>query len=467
MPLDVEAHALRAALMGDGNEPGVIQAVLGHTTGTTVIKGVHVMNDLAQLIVGGVPQHKGDLMARVIREDVGREEDHSDAALRSTPGLGEVYARAVPLNLSPRERSRLRRALGAVFNHDRGVYRPSTGMASGLATHRALLGEEGFRRFQVGALLFRLLGEPGRARLRALLTTADDPVSRLLTPLLYDAPLSPRVAPEAAEPPSPFDVAVGRRLTALLAHPLSKPALLRALLLGATLLITLRALGVGCPDGRPTALATVTLDEGGAVPLRAAAAQSFKRGLIRLDERLARALATHPALIRAWGRPAASGDERVPLGQELKSLDEAAPVMLRAARTHRWVGERNVYWPEEFLAALGRKAGCIQPRTDRAGWGKRLALTGDLIEVLLLMYTEPDGPPVPWRTLWEQIAAELGLVIGVNAHRDAELLDAAGVAHVSQDALEENGEAALELAVRRGLARRLPDSDAEAGGSLT
>jgi len=40
MPLDVEAHALRLALMGEKEELGVFQLVLGHTTGTTVLKGV-------------------------------------------------------------------------------------------------------------------------------------------------------------------------------------------------------------------------------------------------------------------------------------------------------------------------------------------------------------------------------------------------------------------------------------------
>lgn len=466
MPKRFDEGLLRDALMGVEEAEGLFERALGFGTATGVIKGVHVMNDLAQSALGGAPDHKGELLSRVIREDrTEKGEDNSDAAMRAWPRLGAAYARAFPESVHPADRSRLRAAIGEVFNFDGGVYRAGDGMASGLATHWTLLGAEGFRRFRVGRYLCRIIGEPGQARLVALLRDAEDPISRLLAPLLLEAPLADR-AQVATEPValSPFDVAAGARLAGLLAHPLSKPTLLRDLLLGATLMIALKVLGAGRPEGRPAALATVALD-GDEGRLRQEAVQSFRWGVDALDRLLARLLLQHPAADALWTSRPAKGAAAIELADDVRRMEDAAPLLIQAARAQKWSG-KDVYWPEDFIISLGRKAGCVLPRRDNAGWGKRLALTPDLIEVLVLMYVPPDAPPRPWREVWADIRAELGLVIGANELQDATLLEEVGVSLVSLEAMERNSEAALELAVRRGVGRRLPDSGAEAGGAL-
>lgn len=465
MPKRFDQRLLRDALMGGEQGSGVFERALGFGTATTVIKGVHVMNDLAQCVLGGAPDHKGELISRVIREDrTEKGEDNSDEALRAWPLLGATYARAFPETLDPTDRSRLRAAIGAVFNHDGGVYRASDGMASGLATHQSLLGAEGFRRFRVGRYLQRILGAPGQARLVTLFQSAEDPLSRLLAPLLLDAPLVDR-AGSTEDPPelTPFDLAAGERLTALMLHPLSKPTLLRDLLLGATLVLALKVLGVGRPEGRPAVLATI---EGQQRRLRQEAVQSLRWGVDALDHRLAELLLTHPLAEALWTTRPARGAEAIELDEDPRRWQDAAPQLIQAARGVKKWGGKDVYWPEEFIISLGRKAGCVLPKRDHAGWGKRLALTPDLVEVLVLMYSPPGGDPVPWSELWASVRRELGLVIGANELQDATLLEGAGVSLMSMEDLERNSEAALDLAVRRGVARHLPDSGAEAGGGL-
>lgn len=465
MPKRFDKRLLREGLMGGEQATGVFERALGFGTATTVIKGVHVMNDLAQCVLGGAPDHKGELISRVIREDkTDKGEDNSDEAMRASPQLGAIYARAFPEALDPADRSRLRAALGAVFNHDGGVYRATDGMASGLATHQALLGAEGFRRFRVGRYLQRILGDPGQARLTELFRSAEDPLSRLLAPLLLDAPLVDRAAATEDLPElTPFDLAAGERLTALLQHPLSKPTLLRDLLLGATLVLTLKVLGVGRPDGRPAVLATT---EGQQSRLRQEAVQSFRWGVDALDRRLAQLLEAHPLAEQLWSTRPGRGEDAIELAEDPRRWEDAAPLLIQAARgMKKWSG-KDVYWPEDFIISLGRKAGCVLPRKDQAGWGKRLALTPDLIEVIVLMYSPSTGVSVPWSELWAGVRREMGLVIGANELQDAILLESAGVSLMSMEDLERNNEAALDLAVRRGVARHLPDSGAEAGGAL-
>ena len=132
----------------------VFEAVVGFKTGTNTIKAVHVMNDLAQSVLGGAPTHRGDHLCRVIREHKAGEEPTSTDALWSDEGLtGEVARRAYRRELGRGHISELRSAAKEVLNYDGGMYRAGTGMASGLATHWDLLGREGLRRFGLGRYL--------------------------------------------------------------------------------------------------------------------------------------------------------------------------------------------------------------------------------------------------------------------------------------------------------------------------
>lgn len=461
--LRVSETGLQELLLGADGKPGVFEQTLGFGVGTGAVKGVHVMNDLAQCVIGGAPSHRGDLLCRVIREEH-HDEPNDDASLRIDPKLGPTYARAFPTALGALRTSRLRTAVAKLVNSDGGVYQAGTDMASGLVTHRDLLGFEGFRRFRVGRHLQRLLGPVGEAQLREMFLSGTDPQARVLAPLWWEAPL---VDKHPARPdPSPlsaFDEALGRRLANLLRHPLSKPTRLRFLLLAASLGLTLQVLGAGRSGGRPTALATV-VGTARERPMRSEAVQTFARGLSAFDLRLAEVLAAQPRATSLWKEAPGKREPAVEMPHEADGLSQARAA-LRAARAHKWSG--NMYWPEDFVISLGRKAGCVLPLHPQAGWGKHLALTPDLVEALILMFTLPGSEPVPWRALWEHVAEEFGLLIGANLGRETERLQEIGVMHLDLDVIAGNNEAVLAVAVARGVARRLPDSGAEAGGELT
>ena len=216
MSMWIEVDVLRGLLMGRDGTPGVFERTVGFQTATNAIKGVHIVNDLAQTVLGGAPDHGGDLLCRIVREqktDAG--EDNSDETLRRDPVFGAPYARAFPATLGAERVTRARAACSAVLTFDGGMYRAGDRMASSLATHRALLGFEGFRRFGVGRYLANLLGEAGRSRVADLFDSPTDPLSRALSPLLLEAPLKdthPRgrdATPELSE----LDRDLGRRLT--------------------------------------------------------------------------------------------------------------------------------------------------------------------------------------------------------------------------------------------------------------
>ncbi len=458
----VDSAELRAILMDEGG-PGVFSRTLGFYTRTNVLKGVHVMNDLAQTALGGTPQHRGDLLAAAAREPHRTDkEDAGDAACRQAKGYGERYAAALPEAMTPHERMRLRHGIRAVVAHDGGIYVPGKGMNSGLVTHIGLLGsDKNFVNVGIGRYLFEILSEEGKEEVRRIFRDRSDPHTRALLPLLWDAPLTPleRTLPDLT--PSPFDLGLGVGLSSLLGHRLSKPTRLRLFLLGGALGLCLKGLGVGQPDGRPVAFAT----PGGATrsdqQARRVATQAWQRGMVGLERALSAALSADPRFpaVLYEARPA-----MVALPFQASSGDAAD--VLAAARGHDFAESKDVYWPDKALIAFGKRAGCIEPLSDQAGWGKRLALTADHLEALTLMFTQPSERAVPWELLWSRIAEAIGLRVGANPTRDAQALRASGSVDVPMEALAKNAEALLQVAVRRGVARRLPDSGAEAGGGI-
>lgn len=460
----VDEQLLRGILHGEGDQPGLFEQALGFGSATGAVKEVHLMNDLAQCVLGGAPAHRGDHLCRVIREHKADEEPTADADMRADPGVaGEVYRAAYPSDLSLGQVSALRAAAKQVLNFDGGMYRAGDNMASGLATHRDLLGSEGFRRFGIGRYLLGVLGEGGRARLEELYTTDRDPVSRFLRPLMFEADLEERYADAARRPePTPFDEALGRRLTVLLSHPLSKPTLLRYLALSMSLGLTLRMLGAGRQGCRPVALLLPQKIPKGPRPVREEAVQAFARGIDSLDRRLAALLAEHPLGPELW-EPPARGQAALTVS-DAPDLASAAGDIISAARAHDF--QKRVYWPDEFVVSLGRRSGCVWPRSNRAGWGRYAVLTTDHLEALVLMFAPPGAAARPWRELWRDAWDELGVLVGANEYHDAQALRSAGVVHVNMEELSENSSLLLAQAIRRGVARRLPDSGAEAGGEL-
>ncbi len=463
---EVDAQAVAGLLRSEGDRVGAFEAVIGLNTATTSIKAVHLMNDLAQQVLGGAPAHRGDLLCRVIRFDhVGEgddEEDNSDAALRADEAHGPAYRRAFPANLGPRRTRSLREGAQLLLNSDGGMYRAGDNMASGLATHRALLGYEGFTRFGLGGALAQMMGEAGRRRVAELFEDDFDPVTRALRPLLVEADLVQRRSGRGDLRLTSFDERFGARLTNLLEHPLSKPLALRSVALAGVMWMCLRVLGVGRADGRPALLAIPSRWRDLGVRLRQEAVQSYASGIAAMDAAIAAQLENDPEFLALLETDPPDDATTITVSRGEPGMSAIAG--LRDVAAPRITGA--VYWPDAFAAALGRKAGFVGPPTDRAGWGKYVCLTPDLLEVLILMFSDPGGAARGWRELWAEVRDELGVAVGAEPDKDDRLLRDAGVRQVSLEQLELSAERLLDQAAARGLARRLPDSEAEAGAAL-
>lgn len=441
----------------------------------------HIMNDLAQSIMGALPEHKGDLLCRVIRHDkVGgpsdKGEDNGDEALRGDQALGGLYQAAFPsASLNAHAIRELREGARLLLNFDKGIYKAGDQMTSPVSTHWGLFGEDSYRNRAVGEYLKGLLTARGLERLRALYADASDPVSRALAPLLRGEELSARRYELPPRALTPFEAHLGRRLSSLLEHRLSKPMLLRTFALGAAFGLILRFYGAGDPEGRPALLALPTEGLTGPSPLRSAAAQSLARGLDRFERSIADELSRHEpwaALLDDPRLPAARAVTLLELPARLEgsALAYAALREVRALKDLVGRGDksRNTYKPEGLFLTLGQSIGAISPKNNQAGWSKHLSVSPDLLEALMLMYLDPDpsAPPRPWRALWREVREELGVMIGVNADEEGDALERLGVLHVNLEHLAESGEHLLTQAAARGLARRLPDSGAETGVDL-
>src|SRR5882762_1676965 len=135
----VSMEATRGVLQGRRDQAGLLEKLIGFATATTSIKNVHIMNDLAQTVLGGAPEDAGDLLCRTIREGIVDEKyDNSDAGLREDPRFAEKYSRAFPVELGSAQVRRLRLGARTLLNVDGGMYLPGSQMASSVATHAAL-----------------------------------------------------------------------------------------------------------------------------------------------------------------------------------------------------------------------------------------------------------------------------------------------------------------------------------------
>jgi hypothetical protein len=457
----ISAAMVAERLRSEGDRVGVFEEVLGMNTATTGIKSVHLMNDLAQQLVGGAPDHRGDYLCRVIRfdkdgsEPKAAQEDNTDAVMRADATYGRDYERAFPPSLGVERTRAVREAARLLLNFDGGMYRAGDNMASGLATHWTLLGFEGFSRFGLGAAFASAMGEEGRALGRELYRSAGDPVSRALEPLMLERPLVERPSGRGQLCLRDFDHQYGAAVTNLLRHSLSKPAKLRALAHAGVLWAVLRVLGAGRAHGRPILLAIPSQWKLLKCNLREPAVQSFSLGVRSLDDAVALALTQDEAFLSAASGPDAGDTDSI-----LVSGEDAAREALAVLRDTRAV---KVYWPDAFASALGRKVGCVGPSSDRAGWGKYLCLTPDLLETISLMFLDPGGDPTTWRALWTRVREEIGVVIGANPYLDEAFLRGGGLLHVDLGDLEHNADLFFRQACDRGVARRLPDGESEVG----
>lgn len=462
-PRRVDLEALKRVLMEHEGHIGVFERAIGFRPATASgYKAVHLMNDLAQCALGGAPQHGGDFLARVIRVDI-EGEDNSEATMRADQKFGTAFDRAFPAGLGRERIDALRAAARAVLSFDGGVYQPGTSMCSPLATHRDLLGFEQFRRFGVGRLLADVLPPEGLAKMREHTLSDGDPITRAFRPLLLQAPLVDKQKRSATIERTAFDRRFGEALTTLMGQPLSKPTMLRTVALGACLGLVLKILGAGNEGGRPSLLALSNSEERGPKPLRDEAVTAFRRGIDGLDRRVAALIPSHPLAPELMKKAGAKA--RYVEIADTRKLENLAAWVIPAARNEKSYEE--IYWPDDFAVKIGRKVGCVLPLSDRAGWGRHLALSPELVEVLVLMYVASGQRPILWSRFWARVREELGVVVGVNPTEDVNFLAQVGIENVSTEALGDNAEAILEQAVRRGVARRLPDGEAEVGGELS
>lgn len=460
----VSVEAARDLLWGTRGAPGIIEDVVGFAPSSNALKNVHFMTDLAQTVLGGLPPDAGDLLCRVIREGLGKDdEDNSEATLRMDKRFGASFSRAYPVTLGAAQVKRLRLGARALLNVDTGMYAAGSRMASSVATNQALLGADQFRRFRMGAYLARVLDGESKERLKRLYESDADPVSFALKPL-FQPGLDVAKAPAARAPvaATPFEDEFGRALGQILQQPLSKPAVLRALALGGCLGFVLKTFGAGMEGGRPLLLALSGEVEDGPGPLREKAVLSLRRCGVALDRRLAHHLAQVKDAKALW-RDAKTSEAAVDV--EDGAPDEVATSIVEALRRFRSADDdvKDLYWPQDAMLSLGRKAGIILPRSKQAGWGTYLALSPEMVEVLTLMVL-PWGQRREWRSFWAEVHERFGIVIGTNDDDDMRALEAAGVLNVSLEDLSDNAERILAQSVRRGVARRLPDSGAEVGG---
>lgn len=460
----ISIEAARELLHGSREHAGMFEQVVGFGAGTAALKAVHVMNDLAQTVLGGCPKDGGDLLCRVIREGIGDDEDNGEATLRRDVRFGADFSRAFPIALGSAQVRRLRLGARALLNVDGGMYLPSTQMASSVATNKALLGAEGFRRFRMGRYLAAVLDETARARLVDLYSSDRDPVSKALRPLFQAGEgVGDRNALSSREL-SGFDRELGRGLGQILRQPLSKPAILRNLALASSLGLALRVFGAGFTEGRPVMLA---LNTGQRVTpsLREKAVLCLRRCTAEFDRELARSVAASSAARDLW-RDAKAGDGSVEVtdGAPEAMAQELIEKLRRARQANGDDGDsKRIYWPQDGMVAFGRRGGFILPKDNRAGWGVYLCLTPEAVEVLALMLL-PWGERVSWTEFWAEVRRRYGVVVGANQHEDAEFLSSAGVSNASLEDLSRNAMALLEQSVERGVARLLPDSGAEVGG---
>lgn len=461
----VSVQVARDLLWGAREAPGLIEETIGFKPATAGLKNVHFMNDLAQTVLGGCPPDGGDLLCKVIREGVSKDEDNSEESLRADMRFGVAFSRAYPVALGAAQVKRLRLGARALLNVDQGMYAPGIQMASSVATHRALLGADGFRRFRMGAYLASVLDDDAKARFRNLYESDADPVSLALKPLFQRGDLQTgggaRVVGRHSK--TQFDADLGKALAQVLRQPLSKPTVLRAFALASCLGFILKVFGAGMREGRPVLLALGGDEDGGPRPLREKAVISMRRGGAELDRRLAQLVAAAKDAKHLWHEPKTSE-----ANVEIKdgAPDEMALELIE--RLHEFRAEedddvKQMYWPQDAVTSLGRRAGIIQPRVNHAGWGSYLALTSEAVEVVSLMLL-PWGERADWRAFWTDARARLGIVIGANDDEDMHVLKTAGVLNVSLEDLSENSKSILAQAVRRGVARLLPDSGTEIGG---
>jgi hypothetical protein len=351
----------------------------------------------------------------------------------------------------------------------------------------------------IGKLLARLVVDehdfaPALA-LRNALCREDDPLHRLLLPLL-------RVPSKDQQNPGPFPQASSserellsrsptlQAIVHLLRHlalsPLTGPELLTRFTTLATLGIWLHLLNSNSPEPTPLLLCASTPTEGA----RSASQQALARAGSRLQECFTTALMAELArkgmddlsaeAYAAWGQEIYKAPKKLKKGQQVPdapqpdlearamyeedfeqfrvsedSLFAAACRALSPPASERIAKKEASATPLDSVNDLGRHLGLYWPRRQGAG-ARSLRPTAALYDALVPSLL-PDNKPVSATEFWRLASTRLGLLSGEGGPEDLAMLARASVTGVTLADLKRNAHDVRDELTRLGYARTYAD----------
>ncbi len=383
----------------------------------------------------------------------------------------------------------LRAALDLVFDQDKAVY-PSERTYSFTLTHYALTSpdpsDQGTGKF-LAAVLATDPDPRAVDALREALGRRDDPITRLVAPLLpEEATLGNRPEPDERSRRIADRSAVLQNVraafTRLAAHAegLEKTAFLeRAVTLGVFGIVAhvLNATDeASAGDLAPLLLCAPQPADDVREASRAALDRAVKNIPRAFEQRLGQLLRDraedaldsdgYRALMADWLSTDGLGDRDAKKVREARALfDQDFPLelagaadpfaaFLRAAvpAAFNVLGANT---PDRFVLALGRLGGLFFPRA--AGRGDKYTLPAAGFYDMLVSALLDPGEEVPAGEFWDRARDRFGLLCGADPYADADRLASRNIRLVSEPSLADNAAAVAEELALLGHARRYAD----------
>lgn len=383
----------------------------------------------------------------------------------------------------------LRAALDLVFDQDKAVY-PSEQMHSFTLTHYALTSsdpsDQGTGKF-IAAVLAADPDQRAVDALRDALSRQDDPITRLVAPLL-PADLSLGEHPQPDERAtriagrSAILKSVREAFARLADHAegLEKTAFLeRAVTLGVfgivahVLNATDEAMG---GDLTPLLLCAPQPDADVREASRAALDRAIKNIARAFEQRLGQLLRDrtednldadgYRALMDDWLDPDGLSKNQAKKVREARALfEQDFPLELagaadpfsafRRAAVPAAFNVLGANTPDRFVLAFGRLGGLFFPRSQGRGDKYTLPAAG-FYDMLVSALLDPNEE-VPSSEFWARARDRFGLLCGANPYEDAERLATRNIRLVSEPSLARNATAIAEELALLGHARRYAD----------
>lgn len=383
----------------------------------------------------------------------------------------------------------LRAALDLVFDQDKAVY-PSDRTYSFTLTHYALTSPDPSDQ-GTGKFLAAVLADDPDTRavdaLREALSRRDDPITRLVAPLLPEiTTLGDRLEPDEKVRGIVSRSAVLQNtraaFTRLAAHAegLEKTAFLeRAVTLGVFGIVShvLNATDeASAGDIAPLLLCASQPADDVREASRAALDRAVKNISRAFEQRLEQLLRDraedaldadgYRVLMSDWLRTddlshrdakkfqeaSALFEQDFPL--ELAGVTDPFSAFLRAAVPAAF-SVLGANTPDRFVLALGRLGGLVFPRA--AGRGDKYTLPAAGFYDMLVSALLDPGEEVPASEFWDRARSRFGLLCGANPYVDADRLASRNIRLVSEPSLARNAAAVAEELALLGHARRYAD----------